>query len=377
MRRRSTSNSDAARGDSAKFPKLHLKLKPPLAPMDAKLVAEVPLGPGWQYEPKWDGFRAIIFRDDDKVVIQSKAGEPLGRYFPEIVEAIEKIRDHGFVLDGEIVIEKDGKLDFDALLQRIHPAPSRIQRLSKETPAKLLVFDLLEDGSQMLTEAPLRLRREVLSNWARAHLQNNKAIQLSPASTNPIEAERWLRDLASTGCDGVIAKLLDEPYHSGDRRAMQKIKRIRSADCVVGGFRYASKGEPESIGSLLLGLYDGEGKLNHVGFTSSFSVAERRQLAEKLAPAMPNGVEEDTGFSGSAPGGPSRWNAGNPTASQWVPLLRTLVVEVSYDHFAGGRFRHGTKLLRWRPDKAPRQCTMEQVEAAAAVASAEFGERAS
>ncbi|MEO8726400.1 MAG: ATP-dependent DNA ligase, partial [Acidobacteriaceae bacterium] len=212
--------------------------------MDAKLVPEVPTGPGWQYEPKWDGFRAIIFRDDDKVVIQSKAGEPLGRYFPEIVEAMQKISDHGFVLDGEIVIEINGKLDFDALLQRIHPAPSRIQRLSKETPAKLLVFDLLEDGSQLFTEAPLRLRREVLSNWARAHLQKNRVIQLSPASTNPTEAERWLRDLASSGCDGVVAKLLDEPYHSGDRRAMQKIKRIRSADCVVGGFRYASKGDP-------------------------------------------------------------------------------------------------------------------------------------
>jgi ATP-dependent DNA ligase len=251
-------------------------------------------------------------------------------------------------------------------LQRIHPAPSRIQRLSRETPAKLLVFDLLENGSQVFTGAPLRLRREVLSNWTRANLHGNPLVQLSPASTDPADAQRWLHDLAAMGCDGVIAKQLSEPYHSGDRKAMQKIKRIRSADCVVGGFRYASKGDREAVASLLLGLYNDQGKLDHVGFTSSFSAEERRRLKEKLAPAMPTPgkeEEEQAGFSGASPGGPSRWNAGDPSASEWIPLLPKLVVEVSYDHFSGSRFRHGTKLLHWRPDKSPRQCTKDQIEA--------------
>lgn len=346
------------------FPKIHLKLKPPFSPMEAKLVTEIPIGE-WQYEPKWDGFRGIIFRDENKVVIQSKAGQPLDRYFPELVEGIRKIRDRSFVLDAEIVLEVDGKLDFDALLQRIHPAPSRIQRLSRETPAKLLVFDLLENGSQVFTGAPLRLRREVLLNWAHTNLHGNALVQLSPASTDPADAQRWLQDLAAMGCDGVIAKQMREPYHSGDRKAMQKIKRIRSADCVVGGFRYASKGDREAVASLLLGLYNDEGKLDHVGFTSSFSAEERRHLKEKLEPAIPAPGEEDqAGFSGIAPGGPSRWNAGDPSASEWIPLLPKLVVEVSYDHFSGSRFRHGTKLLHWRPDKSPRQCTKDQIEAA-------------
>jgi ATP-dependent DNA ligase len=346
------------------FPRLHLKLKPPFPPMEAKLVSAIPREHGWQYEPKWDGFRGLVFRDDNKVVIQSKSGQPLDRYFPELVEAIRNIPDRGFVLDGEIIIECEGKLDFDALLQRIHPAPSRIQRLSRETPAKLLVFDFLEDGSQVFTDAPLRLRREVLENWARTNLQGNSLIQLSPASTEFSVAQRWLTDFAALGCDGVVAKLISEPYHSGDRRAMQKVKRVRTAECVVGGFRYGAK--DSEIGSLLLGLYDDEGKLDHVGFTSSFSAADRRGLKDIIEKAMPCGdVDEVVGFSGASPGGPSRWNAYHPESSKWVPLVPKLVVEVSYDHFSGGRFRHGTKLLRWRPDKDPRQCTKEQIESIA------------
>ncbi len=360
--RRETTHSDQ-KVTAAEFPNLHLKLQPPFPPMEAKAVPEIPTPGAWQYEPKWDGFRGLVFRDSKRVVIQSKSGQPLDRYFPELVAAILNLSDTAFVLDAEIIIEKDGILDFDALLQRIHPAPSRIERLSRETPAKLLVFDMLEDGSQLFTNAPLRLRREVLENWARFHLEGNGVIQLSPASTDPAEAARWLRDFAGIGCDGVVAKMLDEPYHSGDRRAMQKIKRIRTADCVVGGFRYASKGD--QIGSLLLGLYNSEGRLDHVGFTSSFTAASRRALKEKIEVAMPvAGGDKELGFSGSAPGGPSRWNSGNPDASKWVPLLPTLVVEVSYDHYSGDRFRHGTKLLRWRPDKSPTQCTKEQVMSA-------------
>jgi len=341
------------------FPAIHTKLQPPLEAMDAKAVAELPAGNGWQYEPKWDGFRALVFRDRETVIIQSKAGQPLDRYFPELVTALQSLPDQRFVVDGEIVIDVNGALDFDALLQRIHPAASRIKRLSAETPAQLRVFDLLEDGTQVFSAAPLRLRREVLENWSRLNLESDAPVRLSPCSLDLSQAARWLTDL-TTSCDGVVAKLREEPYHFGDRRGMVKVKRIRTADCVVAGFRYASKGD--AIGSLLLGLYNEEGKLDHVGFTSSFTAEERAELEEKIAGAVPQpGQEAQAGFSGNAPGGPSRWNAYNPRASEWKPLLPKLVVEVSYDHFSGGRFRHGTKLPRWRPDKRVDQCTKEQI----------------
>lgn len=343
----------------ASFPALGLKLRPPIEAMDAKAASELPSSSEWQYEPKWDGFRALVFRDRDKVVIQSKAGQPLDRYFPEIVAALQTVPDERFVVDGEIVLELNDGLDFDALLQRIHPAARRIKRLSEETPAQLRVFDLLEDGTQVFTAAPLRLRREVLENWARANLDNTARVTLSPCSLDRQQAQRWLTDLRMS-CDGIVAKLREEPYHFGDRRGMVKVKRIRTADCVVAGFRYASKGE--DIGSLLLGLYNEQGLLDHVGFTSSFTAEERAELPEKIAGAVPKpGEEARAGFSGGAPGGPSRWNAYNPRASEWKPLMPKLVVEVSYDHFSGGRFRHGTKLLRWRPDKRPDQCTKEQI----------------
>jgi ATP-dependent DNA ligase len=343
----------------AEYPRLGLPIQPPFPPMEARSRTELPAGAGWIYEPKWDGFRCLAFRSGDKVVLQSKAGQALGRYFPELERALLEVPANKFVLDGEIVIETDGHLDFDALLQRIHPAASRIQRLSKETPSQLFCFDLLVDTAGAdLTKLSLRERKERLGAFGKELLKRNRFLKLPPWSPELSEAERWLRELAEYGCDGIVAKLAEEPYHSGDREAMVKVKRMRTADCVVGGFRYASKKE-RGIGSLLLGLYNESGELDHVGFSSSFNAEQRKELERKLKPLMGG-----KGFTGKAPGGPSRWNAYNPRSSEWEPLDPKLVVEVQYDHLSNARFRHGTKFLRWRPDKAPRQCTMEQVRPA-------------
>jgi ATP-dependent DNA ligase len=354
-KRHPLANAIPAEKLDADFPKLKLPIQPPFPPMEAKLVDEIPTGPRWQYEPKWDGFRCLAFRDGNQVALQSKAGQPLGRYFPELVEAIRGIKSDRFILDGEIVIEIDGRLSFDDLLMRIHPAASRIAKLSQSTPATLLVFDLLlepsEKGKSLISE-PLDVRRRHLETFLRS--VRGSRIKLSPATTKLTEAERWMRELAASGCDGVVAKCLDDSYLSGDR-AMRKIKHIRSADCVVGGYRMASKGG--AVGSLLLGLYDDSGKLNHVGFSSSFSKAERDELKAVLEP-----LEGGAGFTGNAPGGPSRW--ATERSAEWVPLAPKLVCEVRYDHFSGGRFRHGTKFLRWRPEKKPKACTYDQLEGA-------------
>jgi ATP-dependent DNA ligase len=354
-KRHPLANAIPAEKLDADFPKLKLPIQPPFPPMEAKLVDEIPTGPRWQYEPKWDGFRCLAFRDGNQVALQSKAGQPLGRYFPELVEAIRGIKSDRFILDGEIVIEIDGHLSFDDLLMRIHPAASRIAKLSQSTPATLLVFDLLLEpnskGKTLISE-PLDVRRRHLETFLRS--VRGSRIKLSPATTKLTEAERWMRELAASGCDGVVAKCLDDSYLSGDR-AMRKIKHIRSADCVVGGYRMASKGG--AVGSLLLGLYDDSGKLNHVGFSSSFSKAERDELKAVLEP-----LEGGAGFTGNAPGGPSRW--ATERSAEWVPLAPKLVCEVRYDHFSGGRFRHGTKFLRWRPEKKPKACTYDQLEGA-------------
>ncbi len=337
------------------FPKLKLPIQPPFPPMEAKLVDDIPSGSGWQYEPKWDGFRCLAFKDGDHVALQSKAGQPLSRYFPELVAAVAALKADRFVLDGEIVIDIDGHLSFDDLLQRIHPAASRVQRLSKETPSTYLVFDLLvEPEGKSLVEDPLRHRRERLEKFFKT--VRSETIRLSPATQEHTRAERWMKTLAASGFDGVVAKCLDEPYASGER-AMRKIKRIRTADCVVGGYRLASKGG--AIGSLLLGLFDENGKLNHVGFSSSFSREERQELKAILKP-----YEGGTGFTGNSPGGPSRWST--ERSGEWTPLAPKLVCEVRYDHFSGGRFRHGTKFLRWRPDKKPKACTYDQITGAKA-----------
>jgi ATP-dependent DNA ligase len=334
------------------FPKLDLPIKPPYPPMEAKLVDGIPRGEGWHYEPKWDGFRCLVFRDGAEVVLQSKAGQPLGRYFPEIVRALSSLPQKQFVLDGEIVILKDGHIEFDDLLMRIHPAATRIKKLAEETPATLFVFDLLvDDRRRDLTAMPLDVRRPRLEKFF-DQVPGDSLLRLSPKADAAHAAERWMQQLGSIGLDGVIAKRLAAPYAGGERSAMQKIKLIRTADCVVGGFRWASKGG--QVGSLLLGLHDDNGVLNHVGFTSSFSAEERDALKKILKPYM-NGQ----GFSGAAPGGPSRWST--ERSGQWEALQPKLVCEVRYDHFSGGRFRHGTKFLRWRPEKRPRECTYEQV----------------
>jgi len=327
-------------------------LRPPFAPMEALSVDEIPTGSGWLYEPKWDGFRCLVFRNRRKVVLQSKAGRPLTRYFPDLIEAALNLKAERFVLDGEIVVPQNGTFSFDDLLQRIHPAQSRVQKLAAETPALLIVFDLLADtDGRALTHLPLRERRRKLESFAHRYLKAKPRIRLSPATTRLSEAKGWLKDVGAL-LDGIIAKRCDLDYRSGERSGMQKIKNYRSADCVVGGFRY-NEGKPV-VGSLLLGLYGQDGLLHHVGFTSTIAAPDKKALTLKLEKLV-----APPGFTGGAPGGPSRWSTGR--SAQWQPLKPKLVVEVRYDHFSGQRFRHGTKLLRWRPDKSPRQCTMDQV----------------
>jgi ATP-dependent DNA ligase len=321
--------------------------------MEAETAAELPRGREWQYEPKWDGFRCIAFRDGDKVRLQSKAGKPLERYFPELVAALLSLPAKRFVVDGEIVVEHEGHLAFDHLLMRIHPAASRIARLALEEPADLKLFDILvDDRGALRADEPLADRRDRLERFATKYLEPGMSLALSRATKSLATAKRWLAG-AGIDTDGVVAKRIDLPYQSGNRDGMVKVKRIRSADCVVGGFRYATKGK--EIGSLLLGLYDEEKKLNHVGFCSGLDASLRKGLAARL-----EALVKPPGFTGRAPGRPSRWNGERSTG--YEPLASKLVVEVSYDHVTDGRFRHGTRFLRWRPDKAPSQCTMEQIE---------------
>lgn len=329
-----------------------LSLRRPYPPMEALSVDAIPEGKDWQYEPKWDGFRCLLFRDGSKVELQSKSGRSLTRYFPEIAAAAAALKAKRFVLDGEIVVPRGRVFSFDDLLQRIHPAASRVDKLAEQTPALLIVFDLLlNDKGDDLTKDLLPERRKQLEAFAKKYLRGHRAFRLSPATTKIADARKWLKQVGAT-LDGIIAKRRDLPYESGNRRGMQKIKNFRSADCVVGGFRY-NEGK-KTVGSLLLGLYDDDGLLDHVGFTSSLKSSEKAALTEQLEKliALP-------GFTGDKPGGPSRWST--ERSSEWQPLKPKLVVEVCYDHFSGGRFRHGTRLLRWRPDKAPKQCTMDQV----------------
>lgn len=328
------------------------RLKPPLEPMEAKAVDHIPTGKDWQYEPKWDGFRCLAFRDGKTVYLQSKSGQPLARYFPEIVAAVGEIDARRFVLDGELLVPIGQRSSFDDLLQRIHPAASRVNQLARQRPAILIVFDLLEDDDGPLIDRALAERRPRLEEFAADQFSPRGRLRLSPATRHVATARRWFKRVGAS-LDGVIAKRLDVPYLSGDRSGMQKIKPNRTADCVLGGFRYATRGG--KIGSLLLGLYNDEGKLDHVGFTASFTAKEREDVARAIREHV-----GPPGFTGGAPGGPSRWSTKRST--EWTPLDDKLVVEVEYDQFTAGRFRHGTKLLRWRPDKSPRQCKFDQVE---------------
>ena len=339
-----------------------LPLKTDYAPMDALAVADIPNGDGWQYEPKWDGFRCLAFRDGDRIELQSKKGQPLARYFPELVDALGHVKARKFVLDGEIVVPVGKALSFDDLLQRIHPAESRIRRLSVERPATLVVFDLLVDErGRSLANLPLIERRVRLESFAKK-FKGSDRIVLSPATRDVRAARKWLAGVGAA-LDGVIAKRLDVPYQSGNREGMVKVKRMRSADCVVGGFRYGTKST--LVGSLLLGLYNDQGLLDHVGFCSTIRATDKPALTKKLEKLI-----KPPGFTGRAPGGPSRWSTKRST--EWEPLDPKLVVEVQYDHFTSARFRHGTKFLRWRPDKAPRQCTMKQVEQESKVSPLRF-----
>jgi ATP-dependent DNA ligase len=318
------------------------------APMEALLAAELPDGKGWQYEPKWDGFRCLARRDEDEVTLTSKSGKPLARYFPEVVEMLRGLKAEQFLLDGELIIPVGDALSFDALQLRLHPAESRIRKLAKESPAELMAFDFLELDGESLAGLPLSQRRKLLEQFFR----NNETagLQLSPMTCDRDVAIGWL-ERSGGALDGVIAKRADQDYRSGER-AMIKVKQQRTADCVVGGFRYAEK--KKEVGSLLLGLYDDQGLLDHVGFTSAIPAAERPALTKKL-----EGLIKPPGFTGSAPGGPSRWNTARSMA--WEPLKPVLVVEVRYDQVTGRRFRHGTGFLRWRPDKDPKQCTFDQL----------------
>ena len=318
------------------------------APMEALLAAELPDGDGWQYEPKWDGFRCLASRGGGVLELTSKSGKPLGRYFPEVVAMLETLEEKRFLLDGELIIPLGDALSFEALQLRLHPAESRIRKLSKETPAEFMLFDLLVLGAKSLAGQPLADRRAALEKFHAS--QRIPGLLLSPATNDHRTAVAWL-ERSGGALDGVIAKRLDLDYRPGER-AMIKVKQQRTADCVVGGFRYAEK--KREVGSLLLGLFDDDGLLHHVGFTSALKAEDRPELTEKLEALVGR-----PGFTGNAPGGPSRWNTARSMA--WEPLRHELVVEVRYDQVTGRRFRHGTGLLRWRPDKVPKQCTFDQL----------------
>jgi ATP-dependent DNA ligase len=319
-------------------------------PMEAQSASELPSGAGWRFEPKWDGFRCLARKHGRKVDLTAKSGKPLGRYFPEVVELVARLPADRFTLDGELLVAAEGSWSFEALQARLHPAESRIHKLSAETPAAYMLFDMLEDAGKDLRRLDLTRRRKHLEAFAdRIGLGGiGGALALSPGTTDRRTAQRWL---ASGKYEGVVAKRVDGPYLAGER-AMIKVKRRRTADCVVGGFRYATASK--LVGSLLLGLYNEEGKLDHVGFTSGFAAFDRNELTKTL-----EALRGGEGFTGAAPGGQSRWSTERST--QWVPLKPRLVVEVSYDHVSTHRFRHGTRLIRFRPDKAPSQCRMDQI----------------
>jgi len=327
---------------------------PPFTPMEAKVHSELPTGVGWQYEPKWDGFRAVAFRDGDEVVIHSRNQKPLTRYFPELVPALQRILPKRVVLDGEIVIFTGSGTDFDAMTQRIHPAASRVNMLAATQPSSYVAFDVLADGDESLLEYPLKQRRQRLEKLLGP---SPESIFLSPVTMDRETAIGWLKEFRGTGLDGIVAKKIDSTYKSGER-AMVKVKEQRTADCVVGGFRWGMDGK--RVGSILLGVYSGK-NLVYLGHTSGFDNEERKALVKMLEP-----FRGGTSFEGGrAPGGPSRWN--QERELEWEPLRPELVCEVGYDRLEGDRFRHGVRFLRWRPDKDPKQCTLAQLKAEASV----------
>jgi ATP-dependent DNA ligase len=323
-----------------------------LVPMEAKSVSVLPKGNTWRYEPKWDGFRCLAYKIRDQVILRSKSGKPLERYFPDVVEKLKKIKVEQFILDGEIVIPTEDGYSFSELQLRLHPAASRVKKLADEHPAHFIIFDILKsaDGKNLLGK-PLSVRRKELDRFFKNYIPMEKHLILSPQTESLDTAKEWIKEWGRQ-IDGLIAKNSTDPYLPAERQ-MQKYKFIRTADCVVGGFRYGTNST--YVGSLLLGLYDDAGLLNHVGFTSSLSNEDKPGLTKKLKKLI-----EQPGFTGKAPGAPSRWTTERST--KWEPLKPELVVEVAYDHVTDERFRHGTRLIRWRPDKSPRQCTMIQLK---------------
>jgi ATP-dependent DNA ligase len=315
-----------------------LPISPPLQPQLAKSSRELPAGDDWCYEPKWDGFRTIVFRDGDEVHLQSRNGKPMNRYFPDVVEQALALKAKRYVIDGEMVVTVDGIQEFDLLSQRIHPAASRVERLAKETPAALVAFDLLAEGDDSLLELPYTERRKRLAKLVK------DPVELTPSTSDPDEAAKWL---AGTG-EGVIAKQASGAYKPGERVGMVKIKRVRTADAVVAAFRFGK--EPDTVGSLILGMYDEQGGLHVVGHTSGFKAKEKRELLGLLEPYR-------TGERGS--GEPSRWKSEEELV--WEGLRPELVCEVAFDHITGHRIRHGAKFLRWRADKEPRECLVSQL----------------
>jgi ATP-dependent DNA ligase len=346
--------------DGVAFP-----IEPPIEPMLAKLATGLPPDGGFLYEPKWDGFRAIVFRGGNEVFIQSRDLRPLDRYFPEMHAALASGLPDGCVVDGELVIATPRGLDFDALQLRLHPAASRVEKLSRETPASFVAFDLLAvDGDDLRGRAQVDRRVRLERLLARAR----PPIYLTPMTRDAARAAEWLSQFEGAGLDGVVAKPVDGVYEPG-KRAMIKVKHVRTADCVVAGFRWHKAGKNELVGSLLLGLYDRRGRLHHVGVTSSFTMAARRQLAIELAPLREHAIEQhpwrdwadaDAGAATRMPGGQSRWSAGKDLS--WEPLRIERVCEVKYDHMQGDRFRHAAVFVRWRPDKRPRDCGYDQLE---------------
>lgn len=346
---------------------MRLPVNPPVLPMLAKPVSELPSGEDWIYEPKWDGFRALVFRDGDEVFIQSRDAKPLVRYYPELVPPLQKQLPERCVIDGEIVIVQPAGLDFEALQLRLHPAASRVTMLSREIPASFVCFDLLAEGDRDLRDSPFSERRAALETLLR---RARPPLHLTPATRDRAVAADWFSRFEGAGLDGVIAKPADGVYES-NKRVMLKVKHARECDCVVAGFRWHKQGQGTSVGSLLLGLFDRAGDLQHVGVCASFTGAKRRELVDFLAPyrlADLSGhpwkdwalAEHESGGAQRRPGASSRWSQGKDLS--WQPLRPELVVEVAYDHMQGGRFRHTAQFRRWRTDKPPRDCTFEQLE---------------
>ncbi|HEV8575239.1 MAG TPA: ATP-dependent DNA ligase [Dehalococcoidia bacterium] len=363
---------------------MRLPFDPPLAPMLSKSADALPAGKGWQFEPKWDGFRTLVFRDGDEIVLQSRDSRPMNRYFPELVEPLAAALPDRCVLDGEIVIVGPSGLDFEALLLRIHPAESRVKLLASQSPASYVAWDLLALGDEDLREVALAERRERLEQVLS---DATPPVHLSPATRDRALAEDWFRRFEGAGLDGVMAKRLDAPYRAGER-TMIKVKHARTADCVVAGFRWHKNGRGTMVGSLLLGLYDDSGTLHHVGVSAAFKESVRKQLVEELAPLRENALEghpwrdwavaqaEASEKMQRLPGAGSRWNRGKDLS--WEPLRPERVVEVAYDHMQGTRFRHGAQFVRWRPDKPPGDCRYDQLEVTPAYELERvFGERTS